>query len=220
MAEDNPRMQGVNIDIRYNNEFISVLNEQVEKINIREPEVDKYTWMVYGRIIDQNKKAIKGLLIDMSTGEDQKVKGIESCLTDVSGRFYLTYAFPEQAGGITKALKLEKEGKEQPDPVKTLMRTPVFITVAKNKQSIIHRDTVPLHILPGIINFREIIISERPTGIPSAEKTGTTGESVKAPAKSVSKSEKPQATTFRQVKKADAGSGKTDKTLFDDTSKE
>lgn len=146
---EHPRVVRLDSKLRFNEGFVKDLKVEIDRAKVEVPTLDKKAWMVHGRILNEDKAGIKGLTVSLS-GKDKKwVKQLGYACTNELGYFAITYS----------AKKGEDSAKKR-EELKISKSQELFLTVTDQDQNVCHRETDPLRIAIGRIDYREIILPE------------------------------------------------------------
>ena len=141
-GEDHPRVKKIDSELAYAIPFNESIDIEIDRSKIKMPAFDLDTWIVHGRILDENIVGIKGLTVSLFNESGNWNKQTKYASTDEKGYFAITYTEKEE--GKVKALKSQK----------------LFLTITDKDRRILHRESEPLYIMPGLIDYREIIITK------------------------------------------------------------
>ena len=109
--------------------------------------------MVHGLVLDKERRGVKGLTVGLSDKNGQWIRKLGYACTDEKGYFTLRYK-PQESIKDRAALK-EVEGKAG-----------LFLIISDAEQKIIYRDSHPLFITPGLIDYRVIILDDKSVCLP------------------------------------------------------
>lgn len=138
-----PRTQKVTARLAYNQNLIPNLDSEIERSKIEVPALDSQTWVVQGRVLDQNYVGIPELTISLTDEQQTWIEALGYVCTDQRGYFVLTYSLPPgQEPTISNS-------------------TPLFLTVSDKQGKVLHRETKPLFLRLGQVDYREIILGAR-----------------------------------------------------------
>lgn len=115
---------------------------EVERSEIMIPGLDVDTWMVHGRVLDQQGVGISGLTLALYDANGQVEHRLGFACTDDRGY----YAIRHQVQDGNKAPFSEE--------------TDYYLTVTDSNNKLLHRETEPLHIIFGQVDYRLIILSD------------------------------------------------------------
>jgi len=156
-GDDHPRIKKISNQLTFNSGFLKEIDSEIERAKIEVPDVDPDSWMVHGRIIDEDSKGISDITVSIYNDEGKWVRKMGSSCTNLLGYFSIIYK--------------PKDGEQD-----HLEKQKLFLTIIKENK-IIHKEEDPLFIIAGQIDYREIIFSEiknencpteeKPSDIPS-----------------------------------------------------
>lgn len=137
---DHPRVQKISRRIAYNQELLTALDIEIEKDKIEVPEVDTVSWMVHGRVLNEKYMGIWSLTVALYDEKGKWIRKLNYSCTDRNGYFSIIYPKKGEASEIPADQKL-------------------FLAVNEKDSKIIHRDAEPLYVKPGMVDYREMILS-------------------------------------------------------------
>lgn len=138
---DHPRVQKIANRLAYNQGAAQELNVEIERSEISVPEFDLKTWLVHGRVVDIDGKALEGLTVSLSDENNNWVRQIGHVCTDQRGYYVLRYTVEkDQAPAFGENDNL-------------------YLTVTDSTYKLLHRETEPLQVSIGHMDYRLIIIS-------------------------------------------------------------
>lgn len=140
-GEDHPRVVKINERMRYDEAANIELHHEIEKSQIKLPDVDRNSWLVHGRVLDQNRKGVPKLTLSLHDENDQWLEALGHACTNEQGYFVLRYH--------------GTEGQEPriPDTQK------LFLIVTDAENQVRHRETEPLYLDLGVIDYRLIVLT-------------------------------------------------------------
>jgi hypothetical protein len=138
---DHPSVQNTESRIEYNKGAFKGLDVEIEKASIKVPVADRNSWMLHGRVMNTEYKAMQNITISLFDENQDWVKTTGLACTDVRGYFSLIYP---------------PTGKGSEIPVDQKL----FITASDKDSKILYRDTEPVYVIAGVIDYREIILAE------------------------------------------------------------
>ena len=138
---DHPRVQKITNRLAYNEGAAQELDVEIERSEISAPEFDLNTWLVHGRVIDDDGNALEGLTVSISDENNNWVRQLGHACTDKRGYYALRYTVEEgQAPAFGENDNL-------------------YLTVTDPTYKLLHRETEPLHVSIGHMDYRQIVIS-------------------------------------------------------------
>jgi hypothetical protein len=157
---NHPRISKITDRQAYNTELKKELNVEIERASKARPTFDIYTWMVHGHVLNKEGAGRDGLTVSLYDEKGNWFKKLGYACTDESGYFELKYrAEPEKTSEIPESQKL-------------------ILTITDSKYNVLHRETEPLYINPGRIDYRLIVLDDRGekvrTGTPPQPERGDT----------------------------------------------
>ncbi len=141
-GEDHPKVKKISAKIRYNQDLFKDLDVEIEKANIKAPSFDKDSWMVHGRVLDKESKGVKGLTVGLFDGKGRWIKELGYGCTDELGYFSITYT---------------QQGREEQDNQESME---LFLYVSDKNHKVLYKDSRPLYLKIGQIDYREIYITD------------------------------------------------------------
>jgi hypothetical protein len=141
-GSDHLRVQKITKRIAYNQEFVKALDIEIEKAKIEVPEVDPASWMVHGRVLNDQSLGIQNLTVALYDENGKWIRKMSFACTTEQGYFSLIYPPKGTASEISAEQKL-------------------FLTVMDKDRKIIHRETEPLYVKSGTVDTLTIFISAK-----------------------------------------------------------
>ncbi len=142
LGSDHPRVVKMAARIRYNKSMFKELNVEIEKAKISVPSLKENSWMVHGRVLDKDKKGVSGLTVGLFDEKGSWVKKLGYGCTDKRGYFSIIY--PRNG----------EERKEVPESME------LFLYVSDKDYKILFKDSEPLFVKIGQIDYREIYLTD------------------------------------------------------------
>ena len=142
LGPEHQKVVAVGKKIRNIDHMSDDLDVLITEANIKVESVDKNTWKIHGKVIDKDRKGIKNLT---ATLHDQKGKWLKEMgygCTNENGYFSISYTLTDETG---PSISMEDE---------------LFLYISNKKQTILYKDSEPLFIRPGRINYKAIYISD------------------------------------------------------------
>ncbi len=142
LGPDHQKVVVVGKKIRNIDHMSKDLDVLITEANIKVESVDKNTWKIHGKVIDKDRKGIKNLT---ATLHDQKGKWLREMgygCTDENGYFSISYTLIDETGHMIS------------------MKNKLFLYISNKKQTILYKDSEPLFIRPGRIDYKAIYISD------------------------------------------------------------
>jgi len=134
------REAGISRRLDYNRAAHSEMNTELERSRIQIPEFDADTWMVHGRVVNKEFTGIKGLTLALYDARGRAERRLGYACSDHRGYYAIHYK--------------EKEGGKSPIDEKT----DYFLIVTDAGGQTCHREAHPLHVVPGQVDYRLIIL--------------------------------------------------------------
>lgn len=145
---DDPRVQKIAARLTYNQGLFEDLNREIERSRIIVPPIDEKTWMVHGRVFDRQNQVVPGVTLSLFSADRKWVRQLGYTCTDRRGYFAILY--PQSGADAT---------------IPTTQ--PLFLTVTNQNKQVLHRETTPVFVTPGKIDYREIVLTgEEPCDTP------------------------------------------------------
>ena len=142
LGSDHPRVKRVAARLQYNQGLFKDLNVEIERAKITVPSADKDSWMLHGRVLEKDKKGVPGLTVGLYDENGNWIRELGYGCTDKLGYFSIIYP---------------QKGKEPRDISESLK---LFIYVSDKNQKILHKDSEPLYLRIGQIDYREIYLTD------------------------------------------------------------
>ncbi len=139
-GDGHPRVKKLGDRINYNIGLSGELDDEIERSKIVQASFDIDTWMVHGRVLDKEGKGIGELTMSLSDNNNVWVEELGHTCTDDRG--YYSIRYKGAPGEISEKLGL-------------------FLTVADSASNVLHRETIPLFVRIGQIDFRLIVIEDQ-----------------------------------------------------------
>ncbi|MGQ3685432.1 MAG: carboxypeptidase-like regulatory domain-containing protein [Candidatus Loosdrechtia sp.] len=141
LGDGHPRVKMLSARITYNQGLFKDLDVEIERAMVKVPSFDKNSWMVHGRVLDMNRKGISGLTVSLYDERGNRVKEPGYGCTDKQGYFSIVYTPKERdKSEVTESMKL-------------------FLYVSDKNYRIVYKDSEPLSVRIGQIDYREISLS-------------------------------------------------------------
>jgi hypothetical protein len=139
---DHPRVAKITNRLDYNQAALPEMKTEIERSQIKSPEFDTNTWMVHGRVLNQNLTGIKGLTLALYDANGKVEKRLEYACTDERGYYAIRYQV--------------KEGETPPFDEKA----DYFLTVTDSQGKVCHKEEQPLHVTIGQTDYRVIVLDD------------------------------------------------------------
>lgn len=136
-----PRVQKVAAKLKFNDRFISDIRIEKDKANIVPPTTGKDTWLLHGRVLDQDNIGIKGLTVSLFNRKNKWVRELGFACTDELGYFAIIYRQESEKTNIPGSQEL-------------------ILTVTDEENRILHQEKDQLMVSIGKIDYREIVLSK------------------------------------------------------------
>lgn len=142
LGDHHHRVEAIDSKIRYTDEMEKDLDVLITEANIKVELVDENTWKVHGKVIDKDRKGIKNLTAALYDEEGKWQKEMEYGCTNDQGYFSITYSIGQKV-------------QQEVAPDKKL-----FLYILDKNRNILYKDSEPLFVSPGEIDYRVIYISD------------------------------------------------------------
>ena len=140
---DHPRVQKITDRLNYNQGLQKELDVEIERTKITIPDFDVNTWMVHGGIVDRAGTPLKDLTVSLHDEDGNWIEELGMACTDERGYFAIQYKLePKSAAAIPDTQKL-------------------ILTVTDSDGRLLHRETEPLYLRAGQIDYRLIVITDK-----------------------------------------------------------
>jgi len=140
---DHPRVEGLNVRLKTNLELINALNVEREVYAVDVPEVPEDSTLVHGRIVDENQRGIRRLIVCLVDWQSSPVNDAADSVTDGSGYYAVSL----------NADSVERIRKENPNGV--------FLAVLTQRGELLHRERKPRVLEKGARTLVEISFDRR-----------------------------------------------------------
>ena len=120
------------------------LSEEAARAKIKVPAFEADTWMVHGVVLDKNRKGKSGLTVGLFDDKGKWRKEFGYACTDDHGYFSITY----RPAGKTR--------------VDTAAPPPLYLWVSDQNYKILLRDSEPLRVVIGRVDYRRLVLSDTP----------------------------------------------------------
>ncbi len=139
---EHPRVKSIEARQSFNAGFVQDVKAEVDNASVKIPDFDKNSWLLHGRVLDEDLKGVKDLTICLFDENDNWIRELGFASTDVRGYFSLTYK--------------GAEGSESQIPESQ----PLILAVSDQESNILYKDDEPLFLKIGQIDYREIVLTE------------------------------------------------------------
>jgi hypothetical protein len=136
-----PRVLKINNRIAYNQGAAKDLQTEIQKSEITVPEIDLNTWMVHGRVLNKENQPMQGVTVSLYDNQDHWVRQTGYSCTDARGYYALRYTIKQD----------QKPDFEADDDL--------YLTVTDSNHRLLHKETDPVYVSIGHIDYRIVIIS-------------------------------------------------------------
>lgn len=126
----------------FNAGFARDVNVEIESARIKVPDFEKNSWLLHGRVLDENLKGVKDLTICLLDENDKWITELGFASTDELGYFVLTYK--------------EEDGREPQIPESQ----PLILAVTDQESNVLYQESEPLFLKIGQIDYREIVLTD------------------------------------------------------------
>ena len=140
---EHPRVKKLDERLTYNIGLSKELDVEIERTEITQPFFDINTWMVHGRVLDKEGKGISELTMSFYDKNKVWVEELGHACTDDRGYYSIRY-------------RVEPEKKQEIPATREL-----FLTVTDNAFKVLHRESEPLFVRIGQIDFRLIVFEDK-----------------------------------------------------------
>jgi len=138
-----PRVKKISDRLSYDQGLKIELANEIEKAKIKMPDFDINTWMVHGRVLNQEGTGLHGLTVSLYDENGNWIEVLGYACTDSRGYYAVRY-------------KVDPEKKsEYPE------RDKLFLTITDSKFNVLHRDIRPLFVKIGRIDYRLIVLESK-----------------------------------------------------------
>jgi hypothetical protein len=137
-GDQHQRVKALDLKIQYSGEMEKDLEVLITEANIQVDTVDKDTWKVHGKVVDENRKGIKNLSVGLYNSKGKWQRELGYGCTDEKGYFSITYSPGNK--GIAQETRL-------------------FLYVSDKNHKVLYRESEPLFFTPGAIDYRAISLS-------------------------------------------------------------
>ena len=139
---EHPRVKRIEAMQSFNAGFMQDVNVEIDNASIKVPDFDKNTWMLHGRVLDENLKGIKDLTLCLFDENGNWVRELGFASTDERGYFVLTYK------------EVERREPQIPES------QPLILAVSDQESNVLHQESEPLFVKIGQIDYREIVLTD------------------------------------------------------------
>ena len=140
---DHPRVKKVADRLAYNRAAAKELDREIERASIKMPDFDINTWMVHGRVLDKEGLGLSGLTLSICDEKGKWIEPLGYACTDERGYFAIQYRVESEKG-----LKIPEDQK-------------LILTVTDANAKVLHKETEPLFVKVGQIDFRLIVLDDK-----------------------------------------------------------
>jgi hypothetical protein len=141
-SSGDPRIQKMHNQIDFNQKLSRNLNIEIERSKITMPTFDTKTWMLHGRVLNEQYRGIPNLTVALYDENGKWIRKMNYACTSLQGYFSIIYP----AKGATSEIQAIQK---------------LFLTVMDKDKKIIYRETEPLYVKTGTVDYRDIIISSK-----------------------------------------------------------
>jgi hypothetical protein len=146
LGAQHPRVQRLAARLKYNKGLAEDLAVEIDKSAIDVPPVDEKSWMVHGRVMDQNRIGLTGLTVGIFDAEGRWMRRFGHACTDRRGYFAIVSA------------------PEKDDAGKAAQQATYFLHILGPDARLMHKDPDPLHLAIGRTVYREVVLDpDKPT---------------------------------------------------------
>jgi hypothetical protein len=170
LGKDHPRVKKLSIKLQYYQKRYKVFNDEINKLNINVPKIDSTTYMVHGRVLDQNRNPLFKLTACLCNEKGEWIKELGYCCTDKRGYFSIRNQVSQKDKEQFKAVRLNRMQQVESKWEAQFIGTPLFIMISDENKKIVYKDSRPLFIRPATIDYREIVLKDISVCTPPPEK--------------------------------------------------
>ncbi len=142
LGPEHPRVVKQAHKIEVNQVVTRNLGVEIERAKTEVPSVDENTWVLHGFVRDKHSKGVPNLTVGLYDERGNWIRELGYGCTDNRGYFSIVYTL--------------KEGTEP----KVLETMALFLYVSDKNYKILYKDSEPLYLKIGLIDYREIYLSE------------------------------------------------------------
>lgn len=139
-GENHPRVQKINERLSYNQGAFNDLAVETQRASSPSPVFGLNTWVVHGHVVDQNKNPIKGVTVSLYDEKNRWIRQLGHTCSNEQGYYELRYTKDQE-----KEFRFDK--KEN-----------LYLTITDKNHELLHRETKPVHVSLGHIDYRRIVI--------------------------------------------------------------
>ncbi len=139
---EHPRVKRIAATQSFNTGFARDVNVEIDNAGIKVPDFEKNSWLLHGRVLDENLKGVKDLTICLLDENDKWITELGFASTDQRGYFTLTY---------------KEEGGREPQIPES---QPLILAVTDQESNVLHQESEPLFLKIGQIDYREIVLTD------------------------------------------------------------
>lgn len=151
-AEDE-RLGAVAQRVEVNRRLVEQVSAEAERAAIDPPAPDPASWTLHGRVLDAALKGLPALTVALYSEKGEWLRQAGFACTDKVGYFRLTVKTLDKG-----ATDDQKPGHEET----SRKQASVFIRVLDAKRATLHTDPHPVTPALGRVDFRQIVLGERP----------------------------------------------------------
>ncbi|OEU63415.1 MAG: hypothetical protein BBJ57_10705 [Desulfobacterales bacterium PC51MH44] len=138
-----PRVKKISERLAYNQGLKKELDNEIDNTKITIPDFDINTWMLHGRILNPEGNGLNGLTVSLYDENGSWIEKLGYACTDGRGYYAVRY-------------RVEPEKKQEIPETREL-----FLTVTDSAFKVLHRETEPLFVKIGQIDFRLIVLEDK-----------------------------------------------------------
>ena len=139
---DHQRVKDIETKIQYNRDMMKDLDVMITEANIEVGTVDADTWKIHGKVFDADRKGISGLTVGLYNENGKWMEQMGYGCTDSRGYFFIDYS--------PKAKQMK--------PVDSTEK--LFLYVLDQNRQVLYKDSNPLYVTPGKIDYRAICLDD------------------------------------------------------------
>jgi len=157
-GEEHSKVKKLDERLTYDAGVSKELSVEIERAGIKVPSFDVNTWMVHGRVLNSEGKGMSGLTVSLYDKEKNWVEELGYACTDDRGYYAIRYKVdPKEKSRVAESQEL-------------------FLTVTDSQFKVLHRETEPVFVVIGQIDFRLIVMKDEggicPPPEPGDDQTG------------------------------------------------
>ncbi|HLP62359.1 MAG TPA: hypothetical protein VK186_26195 [Candidatus Deferrimicrobium sp.] len=144
LGSDHPKVTAIGAKIQDIENRTKDMGVLINEVDTEVQPIDEKTWMVHGKVFDKDRKGIPGLTAALYDEKGKWQREIGFGCTDNNGYFAIRYVPDTTQPNFQPAASQDKK---------------LFLYISDKNHKILYRDTEPLFVHPGQIDYRTIYIS-------------------------------------------------------------